>query len=82
MYGLGVVLYELLTGTVPFLAESLTDLRQRILSEDPPPVRSLNNAVPPRLEAICLRCLSKEAAGRYGSARELAEALTAFLKSL
>ena len=56
-------------------------LRQRILSEDPKPVRSLNGDVPPALEAICMKCLSKAACARYGSASELSEALTAFLKS-
>jgi serine/threonine protein kinase len=81
VYGLGVVLYELLTGTVPFADQTLTGLRQRILSEVPQPVRSRNGEVPPGLGRVCMKCLSKEAAGRYGSARELAEALTAFLKS-
>jgi serine/threonine protein kinase len=81
VYGLGVVLYELLTGTVPFADPTLTGLRKRILSEDPQPVRSLNGDVPPDLERICMKCLSKGAADRYGSARALAEALTAFLKS-
>jgi serine/threonine protein kinase len=81
VYGLGVVLYELLTGTVPFADPTLTGLRKRILSEHPQPVRSLNGEVPPDLERICMKCLLKEAADRYGSARELAKALTAFLKS-
>jgi serine/threonine-protein kinase len=81
VYGLGVVLYELLTGTVPFAEATLTGLRTRILREAPRPVRSLNSAVPPALEAICMKCLAKAAGDRYGSARELAEALTAFLRS-
>jgi serine/threonine-protein kinase len=81
VYGLGVVLYELLTGTVPFADPTLTGLRRRILSEYPQSVRSINNTVPPALEEICMKWLSKEAADRYGSARELAEALTAFLQS-
>jgi serine/threonine-protein kinase len=81
VYGLGVVLYELLTGTLPFSDPSLTGLRRRILTEDPRPVRSLNGTVPPALEGICLKCLSKAAGDRYASARELAEALTAFLKA-
>src|SRR5262249_26157720 len=81
VYGLGVVLYELLTGTVPFADPTLTGLRRRILSEYPQSVRSINNTVPPALEEICMKCLSKEAADRYGSARELAEALTIFLQS-
>jgi serine/threonine protein kinase len=82
VYGLGVVLYELLTGKIPFADQTLTGLRQRILSEAPQPVRSLNGAVPQVLESICLKCLSKAAGDRYGSARALAEALTSFLKSL
>jgi serine/threonine-protein kinase len=81
VYGLGVVLYELLTSTVPFTDLSLTGLRRRILTEDPQPVRSLNGAVPPPLEHICMKCLSKAASNRYASAGELAEALGAFLKS-
>jgi serine/threonine-protein kinase len=81
VYGLGVVLYELLTGKVPFADPTLTGLRQRILSDDPQPVRTLNGEVPPGLEAICLKCLSKSAGDRYGSARALAEALTVFLKA-
>ncbi len=79
--GLGVVLYELLTGTVPFADQTLTGLRRRILIEDPQPVRSLNGTVPPELERICLKCLSKAAADRYASARELAETLAAFLEA-
>jgi serine/threonine-protein kinase len=81
VYSLGVVLYELLTGKVPFGDWTLAGLRRRILTEEPPPVRSLNEAVPPALEHICMKCLSKAAVGRYTSARELAEALRAFLKS-
>jgi serine/threonine-protein kinase len=81
VYGLGVVLYELLTGTVPFTDQTLTGLCNRILNDEPRPVRSVNSTVPAALEEICLKCLSKAADGRYASARELAEALTGFLKS-
>ena len=80
VYGLGVVLYELLTGTIPFTDSTLMGLRRRILNDTPQPVRLLNGEVPPELERICLKCLSKKAADRYGSARELGEALTDFLK--
>jgi serine/threonine-protein kinase len=81
VYGLGVVLYELLTGAVPFTDPTLAGLRQRILTEPPQPVRSLKGDVPPELDRICLKCLAKGAGDRYGSARELAETLTAFLKA-
>jgi serine/threonine protein kinase len=82
VYGLGVVLYELLTGEVPFSEATLTELRRHILTDAPPPVRSHNGVVPPTLEKICLKCLSKAARDRYTSAGELAEALGEFLKSL
>jgi serine/threonine protein kinase len=81
VYGLGVVLYELLTGTVPFADRSLTGLRKRILDEAPPPVRSRNARVPPDLERVCMKCLAKQAADRYDSARALAEAIGDFLKA-
>jgi serine/threonine protein kinase len=81
VYGLGVVLYELLTGTVPFADPTLTGLRRRILTEEPQPVPSLNGTVPQELDRICLKCLSKAPADRYPSARDLAEALTAFLNT-
>jgi serine/threonine protein kinase len=80
VYGLGVVLYELLTGTVPFTDQTLTGLRQRILSEAPRPVRSLHEQVPPELERICMKCLSKVAGDRYASASEVAGAIEDFLK--
>jgi len=80
VYCLGVVLYELLTGIVPFTDSALMGLRRRILNDAPRSVRLLNGEVPPELERICLKCLSKEASDRYGSAKDLGEALTDFLK--
>src|SRR5262249_24033644 len=81
LYSLAVGLYELLTGELPFTDVTLTGLRRRILTEDPRPVRSLSGEVPPALEFICLKCLSKRAEDRYASARELAEALGDLLKA-
>jgi serine/threonine-protein kinase len=80
-YSLGVVLYELLTGTIPFADATVAGLRRQILTEEPRPVRSLNPEVPVELESICMKCLSKELAERYASAMDLAVALRAFLKS-
>jgi serine/threonine protein kinase len=81
IYSLGVVLYELLTGTVPFTDDTVMGLRRRILIEDPSPPRARNGSVPAELERICMKCLSKAADDRYASAKELAEALGTFLQS-
>ncbi len=78
VWGLGVVLYELLTGTLPFRAASLDRLREAVLRHDPPPPSSAQPAVDSRLDACVMRCLSKGPAGRFSSARELQKALAAF----
>jgi serine/threonine protein kinase len=75
VYSLGVVLYELLTGTIPFSDQTLTGLRRRILAEPPQPIRLRNPVVPTGVERVCMKALSKAANDRYASAREFAEAL-------
>jgi WD40 repeat protein len=78
VYGLGVTLYEALTGEVPFRGVSHMVLQQ-IVSDDPRPPRRLNDKVPRDLETICLKCLHKEPAKRYTDAAALAEDLKRFL---
>jgi serine/threonine-protein kinase len=78
VYSLGVVLYELLTGRVPFDGPAHS-LLARVVEDPPPPPRSLNAAVPRDLEAICLKALAKRPADRYESAAALAADLRAFL---
>ena len=75
LYALGVVLYEMLAGRLPYLARTPTTLREQILFRSPVALRSLNPEISPDLERFCLRCLAKHPADRYASARELAAAL-------
>ena len=78
IYVLGMVLYNMLTGSVPFQGESLGQLLKQHLKEDPPPMsvqRAGGEPLPPALEAVVTRCLNKDPDKRFQTARELHEAL-------
>jgi beta-lactam-binding protein with PASTA domain/predicted Ser/Thr protein kinase len=75
LYSIGIVLYELLTGSVPFDAESPVTVALKQVSEPPVPPRERNPAVPPALNAVVLRALEKDPARRYATADEFIEAL-------
>jgi WD40 repeat protein len=79
VYGLGVVLYEALTGERPFRGLPHLVLHQ-VVHDEPRPPRQLHDAVPRDLETITLKCLAKEPARRYQSAGELAEDLQRWLE--
>ena len=80
VYGLGTILYELLTGTPPFGGESQLDILRQVIADDPLPPGRRRNEVPPELEAITLKCLRKTPEGRYRGPRELAEEPRAVLE--
>jgi serine/threonine protein kinase/tetratricopeptide (TPR) repeat protein len=73
LYSLGVVLFRMLTGTIPFPSNSVPELIQRQLNEPPPPLRSLRPDAPEALESLLNRLLAKEPADRPEYAREVAE---------
>jgi serine/threonine protein kinase len=75
IYSLGVVLFELLTARLPFLARTPIAVAMKHRSEPPPLPRSLRPEVPAWLERIVLRCLEKEPSARFASAAELAHEL-------
>jgi serine/threonine protein kinase len=79
IYALGAILFELLTGKRPFHGDSWNQTIQQVIHDEPPLPTRLHAGVPQDLETVCLKCLEKNPARRYASARELAEELGRFL---
>ncbi|MCC6746750.1 MAG: protein kinase [Deltaproteobacteria bacterium] len=79
LYSVGVMLYELCCGRRPFLGPTALDYLDQHRSEHPPPPRELRPTLPPALEVILLRALSKRPQDRYPSAEAFREALQAIL---
>jgi len=77
LYAIGIILYELLTGRVPFEAESAVTVALKQVSEAPPSPSAFNPAIPPDLEAVVLRALEKDPAVRFNTADEFIAALEA-----
>src|SRR3954467_5101503 len=77
LYAIGIVLYEMLTGRVPFDGDSAVTIALKQVSEVPPPPSAWNPAVPPELDAIVMHALEKDPAARFTSADEFIAALQA-----
>ncbi len=80
VYSLGAILYQMLTGRPPFQAETTIATLSQVLDADPLPPRLLNRNVPREFEAICMKCLEKNPADRYRSARDLHDDLVRYLE--
>ena len=81
IYSLGVVLYRMLCGTLPFAATDKEKLYRQIIEVQPEPPSSIDAEVPRALERICLRAMAKDRAERYDTAWEFADELRGFLRT-
>jgi serine/threonine protein kinase len=80
VYSLGVILFELLTGQLPFKAETPVATLKLVTETEALAPRSINPVIDPDLETICLKCLAKSVDRRYGSAEALAEDLERWIR--
>lgn len=81
IYALGVILYRLLSGELPFTGSNLSVLLTQIIEEDPRPPRQLNRSLPRDLERICLKAMARDIVDRYTTAADFADDLRQLVQS-
>ncbi len=79
VYGLGAILYEILTGRPPFIAPKTSEIIRKVCQEAPTPPRQILATIPPGLESVCMKALRKPSAERYTTAAELAQEVQRYL---
>lgn len=82
LYSLGIVMYEMLTGSLPFNGEDARDIILQHISSAPRPLRELNPEIPEKLEEITLKAMSADINERYQTASELLQALDEYRSEL
>lgn len=75
IYSTGVVLFEMLTGRVPFIGDNPVTIAMQQVNAAPPPIRDLNPDIPPAVASVVMKALEKSPQRRFQSAREMADAL-------
>ena len=80
VYGLGAILYAVLTGRAPFASDSVMNTLDQVRNSPPQPPTRLNAKLPRDLEVICLKCLEKDPRHRYASAQALSDDLNRWLR--
>ena len=78
VYAIGIILFELFSGYLPFTADTPTAMALKHLQEEPPSITDINPAVPVQLEQIVHKILAKEPSGRYRTAGQLGRILSAY----
>jgi eukaryotic-like serine/threonine-protein kinase len=79
VYGLGAILYEILTGRPPFIAPKTSEIIRKVCQEAPTPPRQILATIPPGLEGVCMKALRKASSERYVTAAELAQEVQRYL---